>query len=109
MAIAIRFELKLLQFDMVNTFINADLKSIVYIRLFLRQRKLGKKSMVFEFKKALYRLCILSFLWQAEFTSILVKIGFKSVLYKPYCYINKGVLLFFYVNNIMIVYCESKE
>ena len=50
-AIAIRFNLKILQYDTINI-INTLLNKIIYIRIFIRYKEKGK---VLHFYKALYR------------------------------------------------------
>jgi hypothetical protein len=54
--------------------------------------------------RALYELRISFILWQQQFIAILIKIGYIQVLHKPYCFINQGIILFFYVNNIIIIF-----
>ena len=34
--------------------------------------------------------------------------GFSTVLYKPYYIIKKGVLIFFYINNIVFTFRKDK-
>jgi hypothetical protein len=54
--------------------------------------------------RALYELRISPILWQQQFTVILTKIGYTQVPHKPCCFINQGIILFFYVNNIIITF-----
>lgn len=53
MAISARFDLELIQYDVVNAFVNTDLLFEVYIRLPLGYRKGG---LVLRLRKALYGL-----------------------------------------------------
>jgi hypothetical protein len=62
------------------------------------------KSKILLLNKTLYSLRISSLLWQKEFTKTLQEIGYTQVPHEPCCYIRNGVLIFFYVDNIIIAY-----
>ena len=53
MSITARFDLELLQFDVTNAFVNADIENKLYIRILLGYRKGG---VVYRLRKALYSL-----------------------------------------------------
>jgi hypothetical protein len=42
-------------------------------------------------------------------TESLQKLGFKSVPYEPCCMIKSGILIFFYVDDIVLAYKKDKE
>ena len=64
--------------------------------------------MVLLLYKALYNLKKILLLWWKYFKSNLNKIGFITVLYKPYCIIKDKVLVFFYVDNIIFIFWKGK-
>jgi hypothetical protein len=76
MAIAARFDLELIQYDVVNAFVNAELKEEVYMRLPPGYRRLG---VVLRLQRALYGLRQAPLLWQKHFTDTLTRIGFTQV------------------------------
>ena len=53
MAIAVRFDLDLIQYDIVNAFVNADLNQEIFMRMPPGYRTSGKILLL---QKALYRL-----------------------------------------------------
>jgi hypothetical protein len=55
MAITIKFNLEIIQIDVVNAFINCDLNEVIYIKLPLGFNK-GKIDKVLCLRKALYGL-----------------------------------------------------
>ena len=103
MAIAARFDLELLQFDIVNAFVNAPLLERVYMRLPPGYQKPWK---VLRVNKALYGLRVLLLLWQKELGSTLTELGLELVASEPCCYTKKGtgVLIFFYVDDIAMLF-----
>ena len=106
MAIAAKFNLKLIQFNVVNAFVNATLLYTVFINLLLSYRTPGK---VLRLNKALYRLWISPLLWQKEFSSTLQSASYSLVPHEPCCYTKDRILIFFYVDNIVIAYPKGKD
>jgi hypothetical protein len=47
-------------------------------------------------------------LWQKKFTTTLKSIGFQDVLHELCCIIKDRILLFFYVDDIIVVYYKNK-
>ena len=103
--IATRFNLKILQYNAVNVFVNTPLNKIIYIRILMGYQEKGKILYLY---KILYGLKKLPLLWQRHFKSNLTKMGFSTVPHKPYCIIKKGVFIFFYINNIIIMFRKNK-
>jgi hypothetical protein len=64
---------------------------------------------ILKLDKALYGLQISPLLWQRDFTSYLQTQGFSAVPYKPCCLIRKGVFVFFYVDNIIVIYSKNRK
>lgn len=106
MAIAARFDLELIQYDVVNAFVNARLTEEVYMRLPPGYRKPG---VILRLQRALYGLRQAPLLWQKHFTDTLTRIGFKRVPHESCCYTKDGVLIFFYVDDIVLAFEERKR
>ena len=100
-ATAARFNLELKQYDAINAFVNARLPQPVYMRQPPGQRTPGE---VLQLHRALYGLRISPLLWQQELTTTLVLLGFETVPHEPCCMIKNGIILFFYVDDIVLVY-----
>ena len=105
-AIAARFDLELIQYDAVNAFVNAPLPYDVFMRMPPGYRKRGQ---ILHLKKALYGLREAPLLWQKEFTATLKKLGFEMVPHEPCCYKRKGILIFFYVDDIVVAYGKKQQ
>ena len=100
-AIAARFDLELIQYDAVNAFVNAKLDEDIYMKMPPGHRRSGT---ILKLHKALYGLRKSPLLWQRELTLTLTRIGFKPVPHEPCCLTNGGVLVFFYVDDIVFAY-----
>jgi hypothetical protein len=114
MAIAARFDLELLQYDAVNAFVNAKLPTGpgsgvlgqgVFMRMPPGHRTPGK---VLQLQKALYGLRHSPLLWQKEFSSTLRSLGFTPVPHEPCCFMKGGVLVFFYVDDIVVAFRKGQ-
>ncbi|KAL3712549.1 hypothetical protein TMatcc_001248 [Talaromyces marneffei ATCC 18224] len=106
MAIAARFDLELKQYDAVNAFVNAKLDEEIFMRMAPGYRESGK---IYQLNKALYGLRRSPLLWQKELTSTFIKLGFKAVPHEPCCMLKSGVMLFFYVDDIVVAYKKSRQ
>ena len=67
-----------------------------------------EKRKVLHLYKALHGLKKLLLLWQRHFKSNLTEIGLNTIPHKPYYIIKKGVLIFFYINNIVFIFQKNK-
>ena len=56
---------------------------------------------------ALYGLKILLLLWYKELTNTLAKFGLKPILGTNCLFTNKRLIIFFYINNIAILYTKK--
>jgi hypothetical protein len=65
--------------------------------------------MVLQLQKALYRLREAPLLWQKHFTGTLERIGFRTIPYEPYCFTKDGILIFFYVDDIVFAFQKEKS
>jgi hypothetical protein len=108
MAIAARFDLEMLQYDAVNAFVQAPIQETVFMRIPPGYRHLYPRT-VLKLNKALYGLRTSPLQWQKTLTESLRKLGFKSVPYEPCCMMKNGILIFFYVDDIVLAYKKEKE
>jgi Reverse transcriptase (RNA-dependent DNA polymerase) len=106
MAIAARFNLELIQYDVANAFVNAEVQEEIYMRMPQGYRT---PDILLRLKKALYGLRQAPLLWQKHFTETLRRIGFERVPHEPCCYLKNGVIVFFYVDDIVIAYEKHKK
>jgi len=106
MAIAARFDLELKQYDAVNAFVHAPLQKKVFMRMPMGYRQSGK---VFCLNKALYGLRESPKLWQQMLTGTLIDIGFKPIPHEPCCLTLDGILIFFYVDDIVLAYRKPQR
>ena len=106
MAIAARFDLEMIQYDAVNAFVHASLDEKIYMRMPKGYRKFGK---ILRLNRALYGLRRSPILWQRTFYASLLEIGFKPVPHEPCCLTYEGILIFFYVDDIVVAYKKSKQ
>jgi Reverse transcriptase (RNA-dependent DNA polymerase) len=105
-AIAARFDLELIQYDAVNAFVHANLDEKVCMKM---PRGYTKPGAVLKLNRALYGLRRSPILWQKLFYSSLLDIGFKSVPHEPCCVTYDGILIFFYVDDIVVAYKKDRE
>jgi Reverse transcriptase (RNA-dependent DNA polymerase) len=104
MAIAAAFNLEIRQYNAVNGFTNAKLSKPVYCYCLERFNQDGH---ILELLIALYGLKILPLLWYKELTSTLAKFGLKPVLGTNCLFTNRRLIIFFYVNNIAILFAKK--
>jgi hypothetical protein len=105
-AIANKFDLELIQYDVVNAFVHAPIDQDIFMRM---PRGYEKKGTILMLNKALYGLRISPLLWQKEFTKTLTQCGYKQVPHEPCCYIKNGILVFFYVDDIIVAYRKNRQ
>jgi hypothetical protein len=105
MAVTAKFDLETIQMDAVNAFVHCDLDEVVYMRLPPGFNQ-GKRDKVLRLRKALYGLRRSPLLWQKNLTSSLRELGFKEVPQEPCVMLKGGIVVFFYVDDI--VFCHRK-
>ena len=108
MAITAKFNLETTQIDTVNAFIHCNLNEVVYIKLppgFSKE----KTDKVLCLRKALYRLQQSPLLQQKNLISLLNKLGFKEVPQEPCVMLKNGIVIFFYIDNIVFCYQKTDE
>jgi hypothetical protein len=106
MATAAKHNLELKQYDVTNAFVHASIDREIYMRM---PQGYQKKGTILRVQKALYGLRVSPMLWQKEFTTTLKSLGFVVVPHEPCCMIKEGVIIFFYVDDIIFAYTKHKE
>jgi hypothetical protein len=106
MAIAARFDLELIQYDAVNAFVNAELEEDVFMKMPLGHRRTGT---ILKLNKALYGLRKSPLLWQKELTRTIRQLGFEPVPHEPCCFMKNGIIMFFYVDDIVFSYRKHQK
>jgi hypothetical protein len=104
MAIVAQFDLKLVQYNVINAFVNVNIDKEVYMQILLGYKEAGK---ILQLNKALFGLRRSPLLWQRKLTIALISIIFKPVPHKLCCLTKDGILVFFYINNIVFTYCKN--
>lgn len=100
MAIAAYFDLDAYQLDAVNAFLNSPIDEEVYVQ-YPDGFKIPGQSL--RLKKALYGLRRSPFLWHKHFSQTLVSMGLKPILEEPCIYTNDWLVVFFYVDDIVLL------
>ena len=106
MAIAAAYDLEIKQYDAVNAFINADMDQLVYCYL---PEGFSKPGYFMKLRKALYGLRTSPRLWHKELSATLRKLGLKQVPGIECLYQGNGLIIFFYVDDIMVMYHRSNQ
>jgi hypothetical protein len=98
--------LELIQYDVVNAFVNAELEEDVFMKMPLGHRR---TRTILKLNKALYSLRKSLLLWQKELTKSIRKLRFELVPHKPYCFMKNGIIMFFYVDNIVFAFKRHQK
>ena len=101
MALAARWDLTMIQLDAVNAFPNSLLDEEVYIEL---PDGFKQPGMVARLLRALYGLRRSPQLWQKLLSSSLTDLGLTCVPEEPCLFVNEWLIVFFYVDDIVIMY-----
>jgi reverse transcriptase-like protein len=105
-ATAAHFDLDMVQYDVVNAFVNAKLPFRVHMRHPHGYAKQGKHLRLL---RALYGLRASPLLWQQDLTATLKKLGFEQLAHEPCCFKQQGILLFVYVDDIVVASPKGKR
>ena len=106
LAIAAKFDLELKQLDVVNAFVNCDLDELVFMKMPPGFEEQGK---ICRLRKALYGLRGFPLLWQLKLTDTFRKMSFSEIPQEPCVMIKNGVIVFFYVDDIVFAYRKKHE
>ncbi|KNG52825.1 reverse transcriptase rna-dependent dna [Stemphylium lycopersici] len=102
MALACAFNLKAMQYDVPNAFLNAFLDRTLFVKTPDGFR--DKYGPTLRLLRALYGLKEAPRLWALHFQASLRKLGLHPVHGFPCLWMNNRVILFFYVDDIIILY-----
>ena len=100
MAIATYFNLEIRQYDAVNAFTNSKLERRVYC---YTPEGFDEPDYVWELRRALYGLKTSPRLWYKDLTLSLKKFGLTLVPNVPCLYKNDKAIVFFYVDDIIMM------
>jgi hypothetical protein len=101
MALAAAFGLKAYQYDAMNAFSNAPLDKSVYLQT--PEPYVKQMGELLELKKALYGLKDAHLLWYKHLKKTLIQLGLRSVKDVPCLFINERLIVFFYVDDIVVL------
>jgi hypothetical protein len=104
MAIAARFDLEAVQINTVNVFINGLLDKQVYTYLLDGFKIPGKLLHLYCILYGLHRSLLL---WLQELSSALLELGLKLIPEAQCLFTNSRIIVFFYINDIVILYYKS--
>lgn len=107
-ALVAAFDLDTRQYDAVNAFLNSLLDEIVYVSLPPGFDKDGKTK-CWKLLRALYGLRKSPRLWQREASKIFTSLGLQVVQEDICLFAADGIIVFFYVDDIIIVNHASKH
>jgi len=88
----------------VNAFINARLDKLVYCYCL---EGFNQNGHILKLLMALYGLKVSPLLWYKELTSILAKFRLKPILGTNCLYTNRRLIVFFYVDDIAILFAKK--
>jgi hypothetical protein len=101
LALTAAFDLDTAQYDAVNAFLNSLLDEDVYVELPPGLFK-DRRTRCWKLLRALYGLRKSPRLWQQEATRVLISIGFRVVQEDHCLFVREGIILIFYVDDILI-------
>ena len=104
MAIAAAFDLEIRQYNAVNIFTNTKLNKLIYCYCL---EGFNLNGQILELLIALYRLKISLLLWYKELTNTLTKFGLKLVLGTNCLYTNRQLIVFFYIDDITVLFTKK--
>src|SRR5271169_3715636 len=100
MAVAAYFDLEMRQFDAVNAFTNSNIDEEVYVQY---PEGFQSSGQCLKLLRALYGLRRSPLLWFKEFSSKLEDLGLKQVPECQCLFTNGKLILFFYVDDIVVL------
>ena len=98
--------LEIIQFDAINAFVNSELDEDIYTYFPDGFKEAGK---VIKLKQALYGLRRSPRLWQLELTKTMLSLGFTQIPDEECLFMKNGVLLLFFINDILVFYDKATK
>lgn len=105
-AIAAKFDLEMVQYDVVNAFVHAPIDQDIFMQMPPGYKKAGT---ILKLNKALYGLRVSPLLWQKELSRTLLELSYKPVPHEPCCFRKEGILFFVYVDDVILAYRKTQE
>lgn len=102
MALVAAFDLESWQYDAVNAFANSDVDEPIYCKL--PDGWKGLQSILLLLLKALYGLKQSPALWYRHFSQTMMELGLEPVPGIDCLFTNEYVVLFFFVDDIVVLY-----
>jgi hypothetical protein len=106
MAIKCAFDLESRQYDMVNAFTNSELDKPLYSRM---PPGFDDHKHILQVNRALYGLRQAPRLWYNLLTEKLEDFGLQAVPDAPCCYTSDKLIIFFYVDDLIMLYAHHHE
>jgi hypothetical protein len=100
MTISIAFDLKIWQYDAINAFINNEIDEELYSEC---SNEFSRFDYCWKLNKALYELKQASILWYRNLITTLKDLELQSISKINCLFVNDWLILFFYVDDIMII------
>ncbi len=100
MIISIAFDLKIWQYDAVSAFINNEIDEELYSE---SSNESFRFNYCWKLNKALYELKQVSILWYRNLITTLKDLELQSISKMNCLFVNDWLILFFYVDDIMII------
>jgi hypothetical protein len=100
MIISAAFNLKIWQYDVVNAFINNEIDEELYNE---NSNEFFRLNYCWRLNKTLYKLKQVSILWYRNLITILKDLKLQSISKVNCLFVNDWLILFFYVDDIMII------
>ncbi len=100
MIISIAFNLKIWQYDAISVFINSEIDEKLYSE---DSNEFFRLEYCWKLNKVLYKLKQVSILWYRNLITILKDLELQSISRINCLFVNDWLILFFYVDDIMII------
>ncbi len=100
MIISTVFDLEIWQYDAINAFINNEIDEELYSEC---SNEFFRFDYCWKLNKVLYELKQASILWYRNLITILKDLKLQSISRINYLFVNDWLILFFYVNDIVII------
>jgi hypothetical protein len=105
MIISTAFNLKFWQYDAVNAFVNNEIDEELYNE---NSNEFFRLDYCWKLNKTLYELMQASILWYRNLITILKDLKLQSISRVNCLFVNDWLILFFYVDDIMII-CQKEN
>jgi hypothetical protein len=106
MAIAAYFDLDIWQFDAINAFTNSKIDELVYVKC---PEGYDQQGYCLQLNRALYGLTRSPLLWFNDLSSKLEKMDLKQVPEAQCLFVNRRLIVFFYVDDICVLVHPSEH